>query len=176
MITDYEKQAADFLEQTGTKLDVVYLYTGPYFYDDTEHRDIYAFTLANVRGVYSAKFGDSIRNTQRRAFVKDNGHFTYRLDPRAEKQARKLGFKVTAQGGLNSKEVRETRQSKPTAYDILAALSGYDPGTFRDFCDSYGYDVDNIRARDIYQAVQDEWDGLRRLFTPDQLEQLAEIQ
>lgn len=67
------------------------------------------------------------------------------------------------------------KKIKPTEYDILACLTKYDPGTFSDFCCEYGYDDDSIRALRTYIAVQKEWSDIRRIFTPEQIEELKEI-
>ena len=63
-MNDYEKQANDFLTSTNTQFDIEYLYTGYYFPDDQEKRDIYQFTLRRGNKSYTHKFGDSIRNTE----------------------------------------------------------------------------------------------------------------
>ena len=70
-MNEYTQQAEQFLIDTETTLNIVYLYTGQYFKDDTDSRDIYQFTLTNKRGSYRAKFGDSIHNTKRRIFAND---------------------------------------------------------------------------------------------------------
>lgn len=62
----------------------------------------------------------------------------------------------------------------PTAYDILACLTKYDPESFEDFCANYGYDTDSRKAKKVYKKVVKEWEGVNRLFS-DVLEQLAEI-
>lgn len=67
------------------------------------------------------------------------------------------------------------RDVEPTAYDILACLTKYDPGTFEDFCSELGYDEDSRRAERIYFAVQKEYSQLSKLFTEKQMEELAEI-
>ena len=72
---------------------------------------------------------------------------------------------------LNHKKAK----AKLTCYDVLACLTYYDPGSFQNFCDEYGYSNDSIRALKTYLAVQDEWENLRRIFTSEQLEELAEI-
>lgn len=162
-VSDYEQQAIDFLESTGTTLDVVFLYTGPYF-DDKESRDVYQFTLKNKRGIYSAKFGDSIHNSEIRAFVM-NEHNQWDIE--RNPKARKLGIK-------NRSDFSKARRAKPSAYDILACLDTYD-GSFKDFCNEFGYDTDSRKAEKVYFAVQEQTDGLRRIFTPEQLEQLQEI-
>lgn len=166
-MSEYTEQADKFLVDTDTKFSIVYLYTGPYFDDDKESRDVYQFTLTNKRGSYSAKFGDSIQNTERREFA-SNGWNT--VEVTTNPKARKLGFK-------NRNEVLKARNKKPLAYDVLAGLTKYDVGTFKDFCADYGYDydADSIKSQKVYFAVQDEWEGIRKLFTPEQLEQLQEI-
>ena len=64
---------------------------------------------------------------------------------------------------------------KPTAYDILACLTKYDPGTFEDFSSDYGYDEDSRKAERIYKAVVKEWLNVERVFG-DCLDELREIQ
>lgn len=65
--------------------------------------------------------------------------------------------------------------NKPTAYDVLSCLTKYDPGTFENFCGDFGYDIDSRKAYKTYKAVMKEWKNIELLFTPEQLEQLAEI-
>lgn len=165
---DYAKQAEQFLTDTKTEFFIVHLYTGPHFDDDKESRDVYQFTLKNARGIYSAKFGDSIANTEARALFK------------------KYGARAPITGGWSSpSDLQEAKKYKqmlkdkrylpPSAYDVLACLTHYDPGTFADFCGDFGYDTDSTKAERVYFAVQQEWEGLRRLFTTEQLEQLQEI-
>lgn len=133
-MSEYIKQAEQFLVDTGTRFEIGHQFTGPYFPDDKESRDVYQFTLTNARGMYSSRFGDSLINTRR------------------------------------------MRKVKPSAYDVLACLTKYDPGTFENFCADYGYDTDSRKAEKVYFAVQNEYAALRRIFTPEQLGQLQEIQ
>jgi len=60
------------------------------------------------------------------------------------------------------------------AYDVLSGLTSYDVGSFEDFCSEFGYD-DSRKVEKIYKAVCKEYQNLCRLFTPEQLEKLAEI-
>lgn len=64
---------------------------------------------------------------------------------------------------------------KLSNYSILASLTKYDPGTFDNFCNDYGYDTDSRRAKKIYKAVKKEWDNVSRVFG-DCLDDLREIQ
>jgi len=63
----------------------------------------------------------------------------------------------------------------PCAYDLLACIQKYDPGTFNDFCADFGYSDDSMKAFDVYRAVQEEYSKVRRFFTEAELEKLAEI-
>jgi hypothetical protein len=64
----------------------------------------------------------------------------------------------------------------PTAYDVLTGLTKYDLGSFENFCGDYGYDIDSRKAYKTYKAVLKEWKNVERLFTPEQIELLQEIQ
>jgi hypothetical protein len=65
-MTDYQKQAQDFLKKTHTDLKVKFLETAKYFDDDKEERDIYRVTVRRVpqgaayKKSFSFKFGQSI--------------------------------------------------------------------------------------------------------------------
>ena len=63
----------------------------------------------------------------------------------------------------------------PTAYDVLACLTKYDPGTFDEFCSEYGYNTDSRQAFKTYKAVVREWKNIEKLFSPEQIEALQEI-
>jgi hypothetical protein len=63
----------------------------------------------------------------------------------------------------------------PSAYTILSSITTHDPGTFRDFCYDYGYDMDSRKAERTYFAVQDEWERVRKFFSADELDELREI-
>lgn len=170
-LTDYDKQAIDFLESTGTELKVQYLYTGTYFPDDTEERDIYSFTLTNGRGSYSAKFGDSLQNTLIRQYKSGQKKLAYKEDYDFCKR-HKIGV---SPGGY----VYRQKTDKPSAYDILACLDSYCPDTFEEFCDEYEYSdsplTDYDKVMSIYLSVREQARGLKAIFSEAELEQLAEI-
>ena len=63
----------------------------------------------------------------------------------------------------------------PTAYDVLACLTKYDPGTFDEFCSEYGYNTDSRQAFKTYKAGVREWKNMEKLFSPEQSEALQEI-
>ena len=172
-ISEYDAQAAEFLESTDTTFDIQYLYTGPYFEDDTDERDIYQFTLENGNGAYSSKFGDSIHNTEKRAFLK-KGKCSYAED---YAKAKRLGIKISPSGFIIDRLRYKTM--KPSAYDVLACLDAYCPDTFKDFCDDYGYQdaplSDHDKVMRIYLSVREQAEALKRMFNSEQQDKLAEI-
>ena len=64
---------------------------------------------------------------------------------------------------------------EPSAYDVLASLTSYDTGTFEEFCSSYGYESDSIKAKKTYEAVVEEFKNVKMLFDDKEIEKLQEI-
>lgn len=63
----------------------------------------------------------------------------------------------------------------PDEYDVLSCLEKYDVGSYKDFCDNFGYDNEfNKDTMKIYKAVLKEVEGVKRVFG-DVLEEFAEI-
>ena len=99
------------------------------------------------------------------------------LEAYAEKRYRVVFSALTQAEKMqaNKELAAKKKAAVPSVYDVLACLTKYDPGTFEDFCSDYGYDNDSRTAERIYFAVQKEYTQLARLFTPGQMEELAEI-
>lgn len=147
-ISTYEQTAIDFLKATGTKLQTEFIRHSYHFQDDKDTRDIYEITLTNERHRYRFNFGQSINNS---------------------------GYKIKYIHRGTGIERKEQERIAPTAYDVLACVTKNDPGTFENFCSDYGYDNDSRKAYRIYKAVMKDWKNVELLFTPEQLEQLQEI-
>lgn len=68
---------------------------------------------------------------------------------------------------------------KPNEYDILACLQKYDIGSLDDFMSDFGYEAkctkDIVYILSTYSAVYKEYKDLCRIFTPEQIEELREI-
>ncbi len=62
----------------------------------------------------------------------------------------------------------------PSNYSILACLTKYNPGNFKDFCMDYGFDNDSIKALKSYKLVIKEWEDVARVFL-NCLDELTEI-
>ena len=65
--------------------------------------------------------------------------------------------------------------NEPTLYDVLACLQKYEVGTFKNFCDEFGYNLDSTSAKKTYKAVSKEYDKICSLFNNDELEVLQLI-
>ena len=62
-MSEYTKQAEDFLKKTGTEFKAEFLRFGKYFDDDKEERDIYKITLNRGNRSFSFEFGQSINDS-----------------------------------------------------------------------------------------------------------------
>lgn len=67
------------------------------------------------------------------------------------------------------------RGDKAKPYDIISAVIKQDPGTFADFCGDFGYDEDSRKAHRTYRACVKQWQRMSEVFTPEDLDILAEI-
>lgn len=150
---EYIKQATDFLQKTYSKMKIEYVGLAVNKeWKEKEKRCLYEITLTFPRGSMTFDFWDSIRNTRIRTMPFD-------------------AYNVQANKELAAKK----KAAVPSVYDVLACLQKCDPGTFENFCSDYGYDEDSRTAIRVYLAVQNEYTQLTRLFTPEQMEELAEI-
>lgn len=170
MTTDYNKQATDFLQATGTTLQVVETVPQIPAQWDSSHNDrhiSYSVTLKNKNHSYTFNFWGS-----------ENDYNTTRL----ERNSTELRKVLKENGQLFSSCATNEQIKKklhdivtPTAYDILACLSPMYEDTFEDFCSAFGYDTDSRTAEDTYKRCIEQDRQLHKLFTHEELEQLAEI-
>lgn len=172
--TEYEIQAETFLEETDTTLTALHTGHRPYFPGDKEHRATFQITLTNKCGSYSFQFGQSIVDS----------YMLYTCKPIPRDEWNCAGVKDAQQTGRErsyytpkGRPLRHIRLRKraPNAYDILACLQTYDPGSFAEFCSDMGYDEDSRQAETTWRAVVDEFRGLDRIFDDKELMRLAEI-
>lgn len=163
-MTDYNKQAQDFIDKSG--ITIIKTFTGfrPHFTGETMKRDTYLITIerkdkSNSDRNFSFSFGDSIENAELR-----------RKDKRF----------CNMYGSLKQRYLERYKEIKawPTDYDILACISSesYQYDTLQDFCDNMGYDTDSRKALDIYLTCQEHATNINRFFSSDELEQLRDIQ
>ncbi|MCP5060589.1 MAG: hypothetical protein GY937_28165 [bacterium] len=170
-MTEYDKQANDFLEKTGTTFKAEYVKTGRYFDDDNQDRDIYNITLKCKGRPYAFKFGQSIACSGR--------YHKYGSAKRGMSQGRQVKGKwISPREAIGEHKTwdKNTNFEVPRPYSVLSCLQKYEVGTFPEFCSDFEYDTDSRKAEKIYKAVIDEYNNLKMLYTDDELEELQEIQ
>ena len=168
-MNNYIKQATNFLEKADATMKIEYVGLAVNKeWKEKENRCLYKITLTSPYGSMVFDFWDSIKNTE----IK-----TMTLKTYAEKRYQIPFDDLTYTEQMQAKKelAAKKKAAVPSVYDVLACLTKYDPGTFEDFCYEFGYDEDSRTAERIYFAVQKEYTQLTRLFTSEQMEELAEI-
>lgn len=169
MINEYAERATDFLKKNHVdiRIDFVGLAVNK-DWREQEKRNLYTVTLTSPLGSMVFDFWDSIHNTEIQTMTIDQ----------YVKKSRKVSYdslsyteKFAAQREFRAKQ----SEAIPTAYDVLACITKYDPGTFEDFCSEFGYDKDSTTASKTYLAVQKEYTRLKKVLTSEQMEELQEI-
>lgn len=162
MMNEYKKQAMDFCEKNVESMEITMIGKDiNESWDDGIYRMKYRFTIMTKKGKYSGYFWGSQRDMEIMEMTPEKYMAKYKEFDRM-KAYNKL------------KKLKE--EAKVSRYDILACITKYNPGTFNEFCEEFGYDNDSMKAFKIYQAVCEEWEGISRIFTEKQLEELREIQ
>lgn len=176
-MSEYTKQAEDFLQKHELEFRAVHIGNDcPTFCKD--HDEMRDMDKLNTFPRKSHIHGHHYRITISR---KGRGHFTVDFwNSYADEEQNYF-----CSGGRNWPSLAEDYrmldkykgQKKTTvqAYDVLAAITKSDPGTFEDFCGDYGYDTDSRKAEQVYFAVQKEWSKVRTFFTAEEIAELQEI-
>lgn len=183
MNTDYESQAQKFLDDTKSKIKISFYKHGKHFIDDKENRDVYMVEL--TRGAYNFefRFGQSIVNSgfklQYKSGIAKGKEVKYMWLEQANIDANndlKTFQKICLSkfGSMGNLEI--VAPKPPTPYDILSCITKDNPNDFEDFCDTYGYDKDSIKAHKTYIEVVKEWSNVSTLYNDEELEDLREIQ
>lgn len=179
-MSEYNQKAIDFLTKTNTTIDIKYLKHDKYFVDDESKRDIYQITLQRGQRQFIFTFGQSInasgyiitigRNKKVYSFefLKERNLLDDKNNILRSKFHYVVDCNLLPQDTIKNPEI-------PSEYDILSCLTKYEPGTFENFCADYGYDNDSRKAEKIYQAVLNEWQNIKMLFTDAEIEELQEI-
>lgn len=168
-MNEYIKQATEFLQKTHAEMKIEYVGLAVNKeWKEKEKRCLYEITLTSPRGSMVFDFWDNIHNTKiKKMTFEEYSEKRYKI-PYSDLTGKEIS--------IARKELMEKKKAAaPSVYDVLACLTKYDPGTFEDFCSDYGYDEDSRTAERVYFAVQKEYAQLARLFTADQMEELAEI-
>ena len=156
--TQYDEQAQTFLDKHGLKIRITYkgdrcpLWVPA---DDYATKHAGALRTINACPECGTVHGDRYRVT---IFEPGSGRG-------------RLAFDFW--GSLADREAGE----HPTAYDVLACISGdvYAPDTFAEFCGDYGYDEDSRAAFATFRRVDRFARRLRDFFTEPERDELTEI-
>lgn len=167
-MTDYIAQAKQFLADCNATMEIKYLcQTSPKW--DSNLHNCYWFTITTPKGSYSSKFYDSLRNTE-------ISHMSL-ADYARRHYKRNLEYTTFGEKNRWTRELAKLKRAAiPTEYDILACVEKYSYDSFSDFCAEFGFSTDSISARETFLACGEEYAGLRRIFTEEQMEKMRKIQ
>jgi len=102
----------------------------------------------------------------------DKGSACYRPHYRVTLTGPGGSYTLDFWGSINDGETG----AQASAYDVLACLEWFDPGTFESFCGDFGYEPDSIKASKAWRAVKAQAAALQRIFPSETARQtLAEI-
>lgn len=184
----YDLDAERFLTMTNTNIKIEFLRHGPHFIGETDGRDIYKITLSRHPRSYFFEFGQSLVYSGRARLcagycphIKGESRECFQACQRRKYNPPCLicntleDAEIAMNHRRHGRIYKNMKHKAPGAYDVLAGLTTHDPGTHAEFCSDYGYDLDSIKGKTIYEAVRDEYLNLARLYNDHELEQLAEI-
>jgi hypothetical protein len=192
-LSEYDKQAAEFLKKTGATISSVYTGHRPYWGGEKEFRATYMVTITREgKPAMAFPFGQSMADSWKFFACSIHASFHKPYDSTTTKKGfvslHDL-FKSAIESGddtgkghgrfANYKGISyqiKKQEKNPSDYDILTCLTKYDPGTFENFCSGFGYDTDSRKAEKTYQAVRKEYQALAQIFSSEELEEMAEIQ
>ena len=193
-MNEYNKQAEQFLKETGTEFKAEFLKNGLYFDGDKETRDIYLITLKRKDREYKFKFGTSINNSGLKLFhdkekTKPTRHKNF-IVPEEIRKEEELNISNRKKGIFKSSPLRFWFEKEhfnlsglfldygksPTPYDVLSCLQKYEVGSFKDFCGDFGYNEDSRKAEKTYKAVVEEFKNIQILFSNEEIEKLQDIE
>lgn len=169
-MTEYQAQAKSFLADCKATMEINFVgrEIPSHRLGETKPHNKYQFTITTPKGKYTSYFWDSLRNTE----VSEVSERTYAQQKyKASYDCLRSHEKAKARAEL----AKLKANARPTEYDILACVEKYSYDSFSDFCAEFGYSTDSISARETFLACGEEYAGLRRIFTEEQMEMLREI-
>jgi len=169
METDDINRAKDFAASYNVTVGVAYLGHFPRL--DAVAVAQFSVVIHRKNYVYAFDYASSIRDSwKHRSIYRASNKFVPGLPTRLPRKMYPTTDRAFSIFNYQCKPFRKA----PTAYDILAGLTKSDPGTFRDFCENFGYNSDSIKDRETYRTARKEWLSVNCLFN-DCIEELQEI-
>nr|DAG32624.1 MAG TPA: hypothetical protein [Caudoviricetes sp.] len=169
-MTGYQAQAKQFLADCKATMEINFVgrEIPSHWLGETKPHNKYQFTITTPKGKYTSYFWDSLRNTE----VSEVSERTYAQQKyKASYDCLRSHEKAKARAELTKLKANAI----PTEYDILACVEKYSYDSFSDFCSEFGYSTDSISARKTFLACGEEYAGLCRIFTEEQMEKMREI-
>lgn len=169
-MTEYQAQAKSFLADCKATMEIEFVgkEIPSHWLGETKPHNKYQFTITTPKGKYTSYFWDSLHKTE----VSEVSERTYAQQKyKASYDCLRAHEKAKARAEL----AKLKANAIPSEYDILAAVEKYSYDSFSDFCAEFGYSTDSISARETFLACGEEYAGLRRIFTEEQMEMLREI-
>lgn len=154
---NYNERAARFCEATKAGVYAEFSHHGLMPWDEeTGHtRDVYRVRIEREgRKPYTTLFGQSVVKSQY---------------PSEEAYRRVVGRRAANKAPY----APHTKREAPTAYDVLATLVTYDPGSYADFCAEFGYAGGETSLK-VWASVREEYAAVQSLFG-DVLDELREL-
>lgn len=171
-MSEYVKQAKDFLTSCNATMRIVYVGLEKPNWDDKPHC-VYDCKIKTPRGEMVVHFYDSLQNTEIMTMPEEEWY------EKTEKRYYKYADRWDKMR-VNRVRMEKKKTARPTAYDILACLTKYDVGSMDDFMHEFGYEIkctqDMTNFINTYNAVVKEYNDVRRCFTEEQIEAMWEIQ
>lgn len=145
-MTDYNKQARDFLKDCNAKMEIMYLGKNVNEnWDEKRERDNYLVNIVTPKGNMQVKFLDSFYNT------------IYNINRTASGRSRRKPSAYDVLSCLTTYDVGDIK-------DFITEF-GYEIKKQGDF----------TRIQNIYNAVKKEYEDIHRCFTKEQIKKLQEI-
>lgn len=169
-MTECPAQAKQFLADCNATMEINFIgkEVPSHWLGETKPHNKYQFTITTPKGKYTSYFWDSLYNTEVSEMTADDlVHKKYN----AHYDVLRRNEKISVLRELKSLKANAI----PTEYDILACVEKYGYDSFSDFCAEFGYNTDSISARETFLACGEEYAGLRRIFTEEQMEKMREI-
>ena len=169
-MTEYQAQAKQFLTDCDATMEIKFIgkEVPTHWQGETKPHNKYQFTITTPKGKYTSYFWNSLNNTEISEMTADD---VAKKIYRAHYDVLRIHEKTKVLKELQARKA----EAKPTEYDILACVEKYSYDSFSDFCSEFGYSTDSISARETFLACGEEYAGLRRIFTEEQMEKLREI-
>lgn len=175
-LTEYDKQAEDFVALTGLKIHKSYCGHYKRFEDAKYISSQWRIKFSRGEKEFWFDFSQSVNDSFSKSELGRLSRKPLSMNDYNYTAIRMLLESGEKREGMSLPFTLHYEKTPPSDYSILACLTKYDPGTFEDFCGDFGYDTYSRKAEKTYFAVQKEYQNLWNMFSEAELAAMAEIQ